>query len=139
MRLAAFLLAGCTSTYAYTFHVDGTTDDGDVAADVRVDAASQVVHLGLTNKTDQVMQVEWSEIAIVRADGHGTELHPDADLGWLQPGATLSANLFPLAFPRHARAALADDNGKFELRVPVIVRREQKVYRYHLTAHVVAM
>ena len=139
-------MVGCSSTYAYTFHVaDGkpaapggleTVEDADMKAEIVVDAASQAVRLDLTNKTDDVVQVEWAAIAFVRKDGRGMQLHPDVDLGWIKPGATQSARLFPLAFPRHAHAALDDDNQTFELRVPMIVRHEDKTYRYALTAHV---
>jgi len=90
----------------------------------------------VTNKTDQVLQVAWAEISITRPDGTGTALRPDVDLGWLPPGVTLAARLFPIALPHSGSAALANQGRRFQLNVPVIVRREAKVYNFTLTAHV---
>lgn len=130
------LLAGCASTYAYAFHTDTPIDDDDVRAAVVIDATSQAVQLELTNKTDEVLQVDWTAIALTRATGTPAPLHPIADLGWIAPGATQTAELFPLVLPRHDPVALADDGRRFQLQLPVIVRREPKTYRITLTARV---
>ena len=71
--LSLALLAGCAGTYIYSFRVEARPDDTDLAAAVDVDAGDQAVHLALTNRTDQVMQVDWAAIAL-----GGTEPAPDA-------------------------------------------------------------
>ena len=66
-----------------------------------------------------------------------TKTRPNhVDLGWLPPGVTLAARLFPLALPHSGSAALANQGRRFQLNVPVIVRREAKVYHFTLAAHV---
>lgn len=147
--LALLALAGCASHYEYTFHLTEpgvhpaaapgepeVLEDADVKAGIVVDGVAEAVVLDLTNKTDQVLQVEWAEISITRPDGTATTLRPDADLGWIQPGAKLAARLFPIALPHAGGPALANQGRRFQLNVPVIVRREAKVYRFTLTAHV---
>src|SRR5262245_27440079 len=128
--------AGCASQYAYTFHVDEPVEDGDLRAEIVVDTIADDVALDLTNKTDQVLQVEWAKIAITGAKGRVSPLRPAVDLGWIQPGATVAAKLFPLALPRKGDAAAAYEGQHFDLTVPVIVRREPKQYHYSLVAHV---
>src|SRR5262249_35825677 len=93
MRGLAFLLVtGCATPYATTvrwvdpdLHVaaDGgeVREDADVAAALRVDGAA--VLLDLTNKTDEVLQVDWSGISLSRPDGLRAALRPDVDLGWI--------------------------------------------------------
>jgi len=147
--VALLALVGCASHYEYTFHLTEPgvrpaaspgepemLEDADVKAELLVDGVAEAVLLDVTNKTDQVLQVEWAEISITRPDGTGTSLRPDVDLGWLPPGATLAARLFPIALPHSGRAALANQGRRFQLNVPVIVRREPKVYHFTLTAHV---
>ena len=130
------LLAGCASTYAYSFHTDHIPDDADVRAAVRVDAPGQVVHVDVTNKTDQVLAVAWADIALVREDGSRASLRPIADLGWIAPGETRTADLLPLVLPRHDDAALADRGRVFRLDIPMTVRHEPKLYRVDLVAQV---
>ena len=142
MRLGLLLLlasAGCASHYAYAFHVDEPAADPNLEARIAVDTVSDDIALELTNKTDQVLQVEWADIALTGAKGHVARLRPDADLGWIQPGATIEARLFPLALPREGDAAAAYEGQRFDLSVPVIVRREATVYHYSLVAHVRAL
>jgi len=152
VRLAAvalLALVGCASHYEYTFHLTEPgvhpaaspggpemLEDADVKAEILVDGVAEAVLLDVTNKTDQVLQVEWAEISITRPDGTATTLRPDVDLGWLPPGVTVAARLFPIALPHSGNAALADQGRRFQLNVPVIVRREAKVYHFTLTAHV---
>jgi hypothetical protein len=134
--LCVSLLAGCASQYAYTFRVDPPVEDTDLRAQIVVDTIANDVALDLTNKTDQVLQVEWAKIAITDTRGRVAPLRPDVDLGWIQPGATVAAKLFPLALPRKGDEAAAYDGQHFDLTVPVIVRREPKQYHYSLVAHV---
>ena len=69
-------------------------EDADVRAEILVDVAAGAVLLTVTNKTDQVLQIDWAAIALTRDDGIVTSLRPDVDLGWLQPQATVAARLF---------------------------------------------
>lgn len=131
------ILAGCASEYAYTFHVtEPAAGDPDVAATVLVDAATQSIQLDLLNRTDQVVQVQWTAIALTRPDGKTTALHPDADLGWIEPGRQMRATLLPLALPHRGDAAAHYQGQRFELDVPVIVRREPRVLHFTLASTV---
>ena len=133
--LVAVALVACSHVeYAYTF-VAGPTGDADVAAEIAVDERAGAIDLALTNHTDVEVQVRWADIALTRPDGAIVALRPDADLGWIKPGARVAARLFPLVLPRDGGAA-AYDGRSFQLRVPAIVRREDKTYRVDLTAHV---
>jgi len=114
-------------------------EDADVKTAILVDAAAGAVHLDVTNKTEEVLQVEWAEISITRPDGSVTTLHPDADVGWIQPGTYVTARLYPIALPRSGTEAAANEGRRFQLNVPMIVRREAKLYHYSLTAHVRAL
>jgi hypothetical protein len=130
-----FAFAACAHSYAYTFQAPAVAD-ADLDAQILVDANADAVHVELTNKTDQVLQIEWADIVIHAPDGRTTGLRPDIDLGWIDPGATVTATLFPLAVPRRGDAAAANEGRRFRLDVPAIVRRESKVYSFTLTAHV---
>lgn len=146
MRVLAFLVvAGCATPYAYTFQwvdpdvrvaADGTEvrEDADVKAAVRVDGAA--VLLDLTNKTDEVLQVDWSAISLAHPDGYHAALRPDVDLGWIPPGATTAARLLPIVVPRDSSRALAYQHREFALEVPVTIRREPKRYHFTLVASV---
>lgn len=135
--LVPCVLAGCASQYAYTFQRSGpAVADSDLGADLAVDAAADAVELDLTNHTDQPLQIAWSDISLARADGTATSLRPDIDLGWIPPGAKLSAKLVPLALPHTGDAATAYEGQRFDLTLPAIVRREAKVYHFTLVAHV---
>jgi hypothetical protein len=131
----ALAFAGCASHYAYTFDVPPLRD-ADVTAELVVDPAVDAIALALTNRTEQVLQVGWADISVAGANGHALPLRPDSDLGWILPGATVSARLFPLALPRDGDAAAAYEGRRLELTVPVIVRRETRQLHYSLTAHV---
>lgn len=125
--------AACATPYRYSFQLadEGALEDADVRAEVRVDPTGQrAVLLDLTNKTDQVVQVAWTRIAMTRQDGLKTTLRPDVDLGWIAPGGRQAARLIPFALPPSGDAALALKGQLFELEVPLIVRREPKTYRY---------
>ncbi len=127
--------AACAPHYAYTFEVPPAADK-DLDADILVDAKANTISLDLTNLTDQVLQVQWSQISITDKRGLVTPLRPDWDLGWLQPRARVSAHLYPLALPDRGRAAASYEGETLELTVPVIVRREPRQYHYSLVAHV---
>jgi hypothetical protein len=125
------LLAGCASHYTYDFRPTVVPSDPDVAASIHVEAASHAVVLDVTNRTDQVVQVKWPEITLARPDGRVTSLRPEADQGWIQPGATVSARLAPFALADDAAA-----NGRmFRVDVPMIVRREPRTVRFPLAAY----
>lgn len=127
--------AACAPHYAYTFEIPAAADR-DLGADIVVDAKANTIALDLTNRTDQVLQIEWAKVSITDKSGLVTPLRPDWDLGWLQPGASVSAHLYPLALPDRGKAAAAYEGESLELTVPVIVRREAKQYHYSLVAHV---
>jgi hypothetical protein len=141
--LAVFAVAGCTTQYAYTFQV---VDPGvvrgprDVVETATVKAAlavdGDVILLDLTNKTSEVLQVRWADIAIDRGDGSTTRLHPIVDLGWVQPGATATAQLVPFALPHSGDEAYRYEGRHFDLAVPVIANRESTTYHFHFVAHV---
>jgi len=136
MKLAALLVvAGCATQYAYTFQPIAPKPDPDLEAAAQIDAATGVVLLELANHTDDLLQVQWSAITLA-GPGAPASLRPDVDPGWLQPGARVSARLFPLALPREGAKAAANEGRQFQLTVPVIARRESKVYQLTLTAHV---
>ena len=101
--------AGCASQYAYDFHLTEpgvhpavkpggaeTVEDQDIRAEVLVDVAAAAVLLDLTNKTDEVLEVEWAAITLTRSDGRVTSLRPDVDLGWIQPHTTVATRLFAI-------------------------------------------
>jgi hypothetical protein len=152
LLLSLLLASACATHYAYTFHdadpgaqlatapnQPDQVADADLAAELVVDADAGALSLALTNKTDQVLQVDWANIALTAPDGTVATLRPDADLGWLQPSARTTARLVPFALPRTGSAAAANDNQTFRIAVPAIVRREPKLYRYNLVAHVRAL
>jgi len=130
--------AGCATQYAYDFHLTdpATVEDHDVSAQIRIDVVAAAVLLELTNKTDEVLEVEWAAITLTRSDGTVTSLRPDVDLGWIQPHATVATRLFAIALPRSGRKAAAYEGQRFDLNLPAVVRREPKLYHYTLSAHV---
>jgi hypothetical protein len=141
---AVSALGGCATPYAYHFQLaeapqisDGagdTFEDAVVKARLRVDG--DAIKLDLTNKTAEVMQVEWSKIKLDRGDGTTTALHAASDLGWITPGSSAQADLVPVAFPHTGDAALAYQHRKIELAVPVIANREPSTYRFHFVVSV---
>ena len=145
LALGVLLLSvGCATPYAYTFRLDNPgarppsepgagslLEDADLATGISVNpAGARGVILHLTNKTDQVLQVEWTQITMTGSDGTSTTLGPDEDLGWISPGQTLRAFLVPFALPPSGSQALGYEGRHFELTVPMIVRREPKLYHY---------
>jgi hypothetical protein len=148
----AVLLASsaCATPYAYTFSlVDSAAhhasvagdrevlEDADVRAEFLVDPlAAQAILLDLTNKTDQVLQVQWTQITMTGSDGSSTTPRPDVDLGWIEPGNKKSARLVPFALPREGSAAFAEQGHHFALEVPMVVRRELKRYRFDFLVQV---
>jgi hypothetical protein len=150
--LALLASAGCAIPYAYDFHLTDprvrppatpggaeAIEDATLRAEVFVDVAAGVVLLNLTNRTDQVLQIDWAGITLTRSDGNVTSLRPDVDLGWLQPQATVAARLVVIALPHSGPEAAAYEGRRFQLNVPAIVRRQATVYHYALTAHVRAL
>jgi hypothetical protein len=150
--VALLASSGCATPYAYDFHLTDpgvrpptkpggaeAIEDADVRAEIFVDVAAGAVLLNVTNKTDQVLQVEWAAITLTRSDGQVTSLRPDVDLGWLQPQATVAARLLVIALPRSGSEAAAYEGRRFQLNVPAVVHRQPKLYHYALTAHVRAL
>lgn len=144
--LLAFV--SCAPPYAYSFHLEGARsaakpneremlDDADLRTEISVDpTGARAILLDLTNKTDQVLQVEWTQITMKRSDGSSTSLRPLVDLGWILPGATTHTRLVPFALPPSGDEASSYQGKRFELVVPMIVRREPKLYRYSFSVTV---
>ena len=144
---------GCATPYTYSFRLDtqearpsAQPGQRDVAADAYVRAeilvdptGARAILLDLTNKTDQVLQVEWGKITMTRSDGSSTSPRPHVDLGWILPGATANARLVPFALPPTGDRAANYQGSRFELVIPMIVRREPKLYRYSFTVSVHSM
>jgi hypothetical protein len=137
MMAALFVAAGCATPYAFRFDLaDPAAGDDDVSAAIRVDpTGSAALQYEVTNKTDQVLQVHWTQIAMRHPDGTTSTLRPDADLGWIQPGATMIGWLGPFVLPNSGPAAAAYDGRSLELEVPMTVRQEARVYRYQIAVH----
>jgi hypothetical protein len=143
--LVLVAVAGCAATYNCTFdvarasspsHQPEPIERDDLRAEIVVDTARNALVLDLTNDTDQVLQFDWAHVSITRPTGEATTLRPDVDLGWLAPGARVEARLIPIALPRTGKRAAANNGRTFELAIPATVRRESKIYRYTLIAHV---
>jgi nitrogen regulatory protein PII-like uncharacterized protein len=141
--------AGCASHYAYDFHLVSPgvhpamnlggaemVEDADVRVEILVDVTAAAVLLDITNKTDEVLQVEWAAITLTCSDGRVTSLRPDVDLGWIQPHGTIAARLFAIALPSSGSEAAAHEGQLFQLNLPGVVRREPRLYNYALRAHV---
>jgi hypothetical protein len=141
--------AGCAAPYAYRFDMvdpgarytgrSGARDsveDADVGATVLLDpAAAAAVQLEVTNKSAEVLQIDWARITLRHADGTVSSLRPDGDLGWILPGRKQTAWLSPFVLPRDGPAAAAYEGQVLDLIVPMTVRREAKVYHYHFVVH----
>ena len=145
LALCALLASpGCATPYAYSFRLDNpgalaaskpgereVIEDADVRAAILVDpTGARAILLDLTNRTDQVLQVEWARIEMTSSDGSSTTPRPDADLGWIPPGTTRSVRLVPFALPPSGRQAAGYQGRRFELAVPMIVSREPRTYRF---------
>ncbi len=150
LPLLALALAACAdATYAYSFDLTDpgaknltrpgerdVLEDADVRSELLVDPTSfQAILLDLTNKTDADLYVAWDQIAVVGPDGMQTPLHPDTQLGAVQPGAKVVARLITFQLPATGKLAAAYDGAKFELVVPMTVRGAQRELRYHFLAH----
>ncbi|HEY4243909.1 MAG TPA: hypothetical protein VGM88_29045 [Kofleriaceae bacterium] len=125
---------GAAAAPAPTAAANGVFEDATIRAALAVQG--DAIALDVTNKTDAVVQIGWDHIALDRGDGTRTRLRPAADLGWLQPGASASAQLVPLAFPRTGDAARAYDGRTLTLDVPAVVRTEPTTYHFHFAVHV---
>jgi hypothetical protein len=138
-----FILTACATPYVYKFdplerEAAGcqTPKDADVRVDLRMDPTGErAIFMTVANPTDQVLQVEWTKLSMTRADGLVTTLRPDADLGWIEPGQKQLARLIPFALPGSGDAALALDGLRFQLKVPMRVRREPVTYCHDFLAH----
>jgi hypothetical protein len=142
-------LSGCGPTnYAYSFDLTDpgarniqrpgqrdSIEDADVRAEILVDPTSfQAILLDITNKTDQLLSVNWNGVSVIGPDGSQTPLHPDSAAPTVEPGARLVSRLVPFVLPAQGPAAAAYNNATFELVVPMLVRGTPREYRYHLRA-----
>jgi hypothetical protein len=150
MRLLGTLLlacAGCApATYLYSFDLTDpgaknypdsrrpdALEDTDVKAEVRADPTEfKAVALDVTNKTEVPLQVQWEAISMIGPGGGQMVLRPSAPLGYVEPGAKLSALLLPFELPSVGSAAKAYDETNFEMVVPMVVRGVLREYHYHL-------
>jgi hypothetical protein len=150
LLLTALLAVGCApANYYYSFDLTDpgaqnlnkpgqrdTLEDADIKAEMLVDPTTfQAVALDVTNKTNQTVQVQWSQIVIVAPDGSQVALHPDTQLGWVEPGLKVAARLVPFVLPASGPEAAAYDNAKFELDVPMVIRGTPKLYQFHMIVH----
>jgi hypothetical protein len=145
--VATVATVGCATPYAYQFRISDpgahsatAPGDRDSIEDDRIKAEFQMsdgaILLGLTNKTEQNLQVEWDKVVLDRGDGTRTSVRPERDLGWVSPGTKASVRLVPFTCPRSGKAALAYEGRRLELAIPMVVRSETVVYRVHFLTHV---
>jgi len=141
--------AACATPYSYSFHLtnDGAEhaskaggrealEDADVRAELLVDPTGQrAILIDVTNKTDQLLQVQWTSVTMTRSDGLTTTPRPDVDVGWIAPGGKQVVRLIPFILPPSGSAARAVEGQRVELEVPMVVRREPKRYRYAFSVH----
>lgn len=151
LALGALLaLASCATPYAYCFHLENpgakpastpgggeVMEDADIRTEIAVDpTGAQAILVDLSNKTDQVLQVEWTRISVTRSDGSSSTPRPDVDVGSIFPGSSQRARLAPFALPRSGSPAASYQGARFELAIPMIVRRESSLRRYSFTVDV---
>jgi hypothetical protein len=156
MRIAllAALVAGCApATYTYSFDMTDpgarnvqkpgqhdVLEDADVKSELLVDPTSfQAVMFKITNKTEGNIQINWGAISMLMPDRSQQPLQPDAGLGAVEPGATLSVRLVPFQLPQIGAAAKAYDGTAFELVVPMVVRGAPREMHYHLAARAIKL
>jgi hypothetical protein len=147
---ALLLAVGCApANYYYNFDITDpgshnlskpgerdTLEDDSVRAEILVDPTTfQAIALDLINKTDQILEVQWTQITMTGPDGSTLPLRPDADLGWVQPSSKVAARLVPFSLPPSGNAAASYDNSTWQLQVPMVVRGQPKNYQYHLIVH----
>jgi hypothetical protein len=138
---------GCASHYAYRFQLSDpgarlasapgrgdVLEDPDVTAEVQM--AEGAVVLSLTNKSGDVIEVDWKKIVLDRGDGTSSKPRPEVDLGWIQPGAQVTARLVPFVVPRSGDHAAAYAERRLELDMPLVVHNEPKTLKLHFIAHV---
>jgi hypothetical protein len=144
-----FATAACATPYAYSFQLtnDGAghassaggrevLEDADVRAELLVDPTGQrAILIDVANRTDQLLQVQWAGVTMTRSDGLMTTPRPDVDVGWIEPGKKQVVRLIPFILPPSGSAARAVEGQRFDLEVPMIVRREPKRYRYAFSVH----
>jgi hypothetical protein len=152
VRLAMTALlasAGCAAPYAYRFDLTDpgarftgrsgardSVEDADVRVVIEPDPTGvAAVLLEVTNKTAELLQIDWAQIELRHADGTVSSLRPDGDLGWILPGRQQAAWLSPFVLPQQGPAAAAYDGQRLELVVPMTVRREARAYHYHFVVH----
>jgi hypothetical protein len=153
--LTLIVIAACApASYYYNFditdpgavnqskpHTRDSIEDGDVKTELLFDPTNfQSILMILTNKTDQTLGIAWDQITIINPDGVAAYVRPDIQLNMgVQAGTKLMARLVPFSLPEQGPAAAANDGAKFVLVVPMVVRGQNKEYRYHLIAQVAKM
>ncbi len=143
--------AGCgPSNYAYRFDIADpgahntqrngerdTIEDADIRAEILADPGSfQAILLDITNKTNDIIQINWNGIVLVDPFGAQTALRPDTQETAVEPNGRVVSRLLPFVLPTRGSAASQYDNQVFELVVPMLVRGQPREYRWHLQAHV---
>lgn len=147
LLLGALLASpGCVRQYIYRFDFDrvavhsaetssSRADLEDDKTTVAIQFLQDSIMFSVTNKTDDLLQVEWDRIELLLASRTSRTLRPDTDLGWVAPGATASARLFPFVLPKLGEGAAYADQG-LVLKVPLIVEHEPVEHHYYFVAHV---
>ncbi len=117
--------------------VPGVLEDGDVSLAVELDPTNRHgIALRVTNKTERVLQVNWRSVTLRDPSGAVIRPRPEVDVGWVEPGQTLSTVLSPFSLPSGGLAAHAYEGERFELTVPTVVRSEPKSYVWAFVASV---
>lgn len=141
MLLVAVLWAwvsGCApQRYAYRFEVENPVNTGEeVTAKLDVDpVGARDIALALTNHSPEPVQVAWTQISLLGPAGQPFAMRPEEDLGWVPVGGTVTARLSPFTLPDEGEAARMNEGARFQLEVPMTVRRQTVTYRFTLAAH----
>lgn len=149
LLLLGVLLAspGCVRQYVYRFDFErvavhsaetssSRADLEDEKTKVAIQFLQDSILLSVTNKTDELLQVEWDKIDLLLASRTSRTLRPDTDLGWVPAGATASARLFPFVLPKPGNGAAAYAEQELVLKVPLIVEHEPVEHHFYFVAHV---
>jgi hypothetical protein len=150
LALLPLIAAGCAPTnYYYSFDLTNpgaqnlskpgerdTLEDSNVKAEILVDPTTfRAIALDLKNKTNQVMEVQWTQIKMIAPDGSSLPVQPDAALGVVLRGYKVSSRLVPYSLPASGDAAAAYDNMHFELDVPLVILGQPKLYQFQMIVH----
>jgi hypothetical protein len=113
-----------------------TLEDDSVKSEILVDPTTfQAIALDVTNKTNQMMDVQWDQIRMTGPDGIAVQLQVDQPQGMVQPGRKVAVRLIPFALPATGSAAAGFDKTHFELDVPMVVNGQPKTYQFQMIVH----